>query len=339
MKKITICLYLEFYTFLGGFMYKNIGTGLLSSYQNQQAILKQLGIPYTLTWRDSCDVLQINTPWLWSLVLIRRARRLNKKVIIWAHVTAEDIKGVFWFGNLVSPFMKSYLTYAYGKADIICAPTEYTKRLLIAYGIPAEKIVPMSNGVDTSVFRADAEKRTLGRTQYHLDAPVIGTVGLAIPRKGISSFIEIAKQFPSAQCMWFGKIYSPLMAKPLPKDLPSNCTFTGYVDDIIAAFNAIDIFVFLSHEENEGMAILEAAAVGLPIIVRDIPVYEGWLVDGENCLKAKDDAGFVACVRRIMEDDALKAKLCAGARALAESRSMQAMAARTQSMYENLTAQ
>ncbi len=44
---MRICLYLEFYHFLGGFLYKNIGTGLLSSYRNQKKSLQSLGINFT----------------------------------------------------------------------------------------------------------------------------------------------------------------------------------------------------------------------------------------------------------------------------------------------------
>ena len=87
---MRICLYLEFYHFLNGFLYKEIGTGLLSSYKNQKKSLESLNIEFTEKWDSSCDILQINTPWLRSLWLIKKAKRQGKKIIIWSHVTAED---------------------------------------------------------------------------------------------------------------------------------------------------------------------------------------------------------------------------------------------------------
>ena len=170
---LKICLYLEFYHFWGGFLYKKIGTGFLSSYKNQKKILTGLNIRYVEQWDDSCTILQINTPWLWSLLLIRKARKQNKKVIIWSHVTAEDIQGVFRFGRILSPLAKKYLRYAYGKADVVLAPTEYTKTLLVAYGISASKITVMSNGVDIEKFVGDENISEMMRTRYGFHASVV----------------------------------------------------------------------------------------------------------------------------------------------------------------------
>jgi 1,2-diacylglycerol-3-alpha-glucose alpha-1,2-glucosyltransferase len=126
------------------------------------------------------------------------------------------------------------------------------------------------------------------------------------------------------------------MTESLPKDMPENTQFTGYVPDIIGAFSAIDVFVFLSYEENEGMAILEAASVGLPIIVRDIPVYRGWLQDGENCLKASDDVGFKTCLEKILHDADLRRKLQTNAKILAHKNSLEEIGRRTMNVYKSL---
>jgi len=324
-EKLKICLYLEFYNFWGGILFKNIGTGLLSSYNNQKRSLKSLGIQFNEKWSPDCDILQINTPWLKSLWLMKKAKRLGKKVIVWSHVTAEDAKQVFWFNKYFFPLIKKYLTYAYGLADLVFCPSEYTKSLLVAYGLPPEKLIVQSNGVDSIVFCRDPQKREVCRSQYNCNGLVIGTVGLAIPRKGIDTFLELAKEFPQHQFIWFGKIYSSLMAKPLPKNLPSNVKFTGYVDDICAAFNAIDIFIFPSYEENQGMVLLEAAAVGLPILVRDIPVYNPWLRDGENCLKAKNNEEFKTCIERLINDENLRNRLIEGAKILAQQESIETL--------------
>jgi 1,2-diacylglycerol-3-alpha-glucose alpha-1,2-glucosyltransferase len=336
MKNIKVCLYVEFYHFFGGFLYKNIGTGLLSSYKNQKKMLDGLGINYVEKWDDSCDILQINTPYLKSVYLMKRAKRLGKPVIVWAHVTAEDTKGVFWFIGPFIPLIRRYYAYAYNHADIILCPSEYTRKLLIADGLQSEKVVAQSNGVDIKRFSARAEKREEGRKEYNLTKMTVGTVALAIPRKGIDTFVMLGKHFPEMQFMWFGSIYNAMMAKPLPKNLPTNIRFTGYVKDIFSAFNSLDIFVFLSYEENEGMVVLEAASLGLPILVRDIPVYEGWLVHNENCLKAKSDEEFKETLQKLSEDSELRARLGKNARLMAESRSFDVLSKRFENLYERL---
>jgi len=334
---MKICLYLEFYHFLGGIFYKNIGTGLLSSYENQRRTLKSLGIEFTEKWDDSCDILQINTPWAKSLWLIRKARKQGKKVIIWAHVVAEEVPDVFRFGKLIFPIAKKYLAYAYDKADLVFCPSEYTKSLLMAnYGLQEEKLIVQSNGVDCSSFYPDFEKREKYRKQYKCQNLVIGTVGLVIPRKGVDKFVALAKNHPEQQFIWFGKIYSKLIAKGVPEEVPKNVKFTGYVDDICAAFNAIDIFIFLSSGENQGMVLLEAAAVGLPILVRYLPAYRGWLINNENCLIAENDKDINKYLDLLIKDSALRKRLSQGAKKLAEKEDIKTQNKKLLEIYRKL---
>ena len=333
---MKICLYLEFYHFLGGILFKKIGTGLLSSYRNQIRALKFLNIPYTEKWASDCDILQINTPWIKSLYLMRLARKHGKKIIIWAHVTVEDAMQVFRFMPLVAPVFKKYLTYAYGKGDIIFCPSEYTKTLLLAYGLPTEKLVVLSNGVDTNLYHASEEKRNFMRRQYGIEGLAVGTVGLVLPRKGTDTFVYLAKEFPRNKFFWFGKIYSGLLVKPPPKELPPNVLFSGFVSDVTAALNALDIFIFPSYEENEGMVILEAAAIGLPIVVRDILAYKGWLEHGENCLKAKSNEEFKRYIEMLLEDKNMRLKLGHGAKILAENKSIEALSKKVMDIYAKL---
>jgi|GEM_PF-61427 len=338
---IKIRLYLEFYNFFGGFLYKKIGTGLLSSYKNQKRILECAGIEYEESRSKDFDILQINTPWLRSLYLMKKAKKAGKKIIVWAHISPEDLKGVFRFMAFVHPVVKKYLLYAYNQADLIFCPTEYTKKLLINHGLPKEKLVAMSNGVDLDKYFWDEKKRKVGRKKYlpagkDEKSLIIGTVGLIIPRKGTYTFVKMAKEFPENKFVWIGKKYSSLLVKPLPENLPANCEFTGYVDDILEALNALDIFVFPSYEENEGMAILEAAALGLPILVRDIPVYEDWLTHGVDCLKAKNDEEFKKCLGELIASAELRKKIGQGAIEVARKKSRAVLAEKVVKVYEML---
>ncbi len=336
-KKIKVCLYLEFYHFMGGILFKNIGTGLLSSYKNQRTILKTLGVEFTEKWDDSCDILQINTPWLKSLWLMKKAKRKGKKVIVWSHVSAEDIKGVFRFSGFLSVIAKKYLAYAYNQADIIFAPSEHTKNLLRGYGINTSKVIVMSNGVDVKKFSHNEKKRQEVREKYGLSGVVAGNVGLVIPRKGTHVYLSLAKKFPKISFVWFGKIYSSAMVEALPKKLPVNLNFTGYVDDIVAAFDALDIFMFPEREGNEGMVVLEAASLGLPMLLRDIPTYKGWMIDGQNCLMAKTDEEFEIKLKELIENDDLRKKLGENAKVLAQERSMEALGQKTLEVYKKLS--
>jgi 1,2-diacylglycerol-3-alpha-glucose alpha-1,2-glucosyltransferase len=319
------------------FFNKDTGTGLLSAYNNQKAILKRLEIPFVEKWDDACDILQVNTPWLISLHLIKKVKKQNKKVIIWTHTTAEDFMNAFRFSNLLAPLLRKYLKYVYGLADMLFCPSAYTKSILVGYGLDASKIIVQSNGVDVEKFAKNEEKGKQTIAEYKLHKPVIGCVGLVFPkRKGVDTFLYLAKEFPEYDFVWFGKVFSSFLVQALPKTLPANAKFTGYVNDIVGAYSAIDIFVFPSHEENQGMAILEAASASLPLLVRDIPAYEKDYFDGENCFKAHNDAEFKSRLEMLIKDLDLRKKFSQAARVLAEKHSLSTVAQKTLNDYKTL---
>ena len=104
-------------------------------------------------------------------------------------------------------------------------------------------------------------------------------------------FVNLAKRFPQYKFIWFG--YSPLAAatKPVKKAVHTkldNLTFAGYVEPsmIKAAMNGGDLFLFPTLEETEGIPIIEAIACKCDAIIRDIPIFDGWLEDNKDVYKA-----------------------------------------------------
>lgn len=332
---MKVCVYLEFQNFLGGILFKNLGSGMISSYRNQVAMLDKMGAEVVNKWDDSCDVLITNSPWPKAYWLARRARKKGKKVIVWAHNTAEDTVSVFWMNKYLFPLTKWYLARFYNLGHVILAPSAYTKNLLVNYGINSEKVIVQSNGVDLKQFYADETKRKEARDKFNLNRTTVGTVGLAIPRKGIDTFLYLARKFPEIDFIWYGKIYSGLMVKPEYKNNLPNVKFTGFVPDINAAFNGLDIFIFPSYEENQGMVIMEAAAVGLPVLVRDIPVYRSWLTNNHNCcLAAGNDEEFAGCIQKLASDENLRRQLAKNIKKIAQDNSLEVLEHQFQRIVE-----
>jgi glycosyltransferase involved in cell wall biosynthesis len=332
---MKVCLNAKFYKAFGGD--NKIRGGLIAAIEHQKKILDMLGIPYTDNPHEDWDILVINIPWPASMALARKAKREGKRVIVWAHVSAEDLftsVRIFQFFTFLKPLVWRYLINAFDKGDVILCPSNYTKNVMIKHGLPAEKLVVQTNGIDVNVFYKDEARREKYRTELGVTGTAVGMVGLVLPeRKGVDTFIMLGKTFPHVAFYWFGKIFSTALVAPVANTAP-NVHFTGFVDDILAAFNAIDIFVFPSHEENQGIAILEAAAVGLPILVRNLPAYEGWLVHEQNCLIATSEQEFVTHLKRLLEDAALRERLSAGALALAHEQSLESQAHVMKEIYE-----
>lgn len=100
------------------------------------------------------------------------------------------------------------------------------------------------------------------------------------------------------------------------------------------------MFLFPTHEENEGIALLEAMTAGKAVVVRDIETFS-WLDHDEDCLKvdpaAADDEteAFADAIRRLT-DPTLRERLGSNAAARSESFSLDAIAERYRSLYESV---
>ena len=61
--------------------------------------------------------------------------------------------------------------------------------------------------------------------------------------------------------------------------------------------------MFPTLEETEGIPIIEAMACKTPAIVRDIPIFNEWLIDGKNMYKAKDVDAFEDKIKKILNKE------------------------------------
>jgi len=286
-------------------------SGLGKAILHQINALKDEGITYTLNPKEDYDILHINTYFLKSYFLVKRAKRKGKKIVYHAHSTEEDYKDGFILGKQTSKLFKWWITKCYRMGDILITPTPYSKKILEGYrGLEEKQIYAISNGVDLEYFCQNRKYGEMFRKKYgysKTDKVVIG-IGLYIERKGIVDFVELAKRMPDVKFIWFG--YSPLtfstrkVRKAVHTKL-DNLTFAGYVekDMIRAAMNGCDLYLFPTLEETEGIPIIEAFACKTNAIIRDIPIFEGWLEDGKNVYKARDVLEFEKKIRMFLNGE------------------------------------
>lgn len=230
---------------------------------------------------------------------MKKAKKNGIPVIYHTHTTYEDFKGSVKFSNEIAPLIRFWAKKVYNAADYLISPTEYTKNLIKTKYLNEEKeIRVISNGVNIDKFCKDENLKKKFLDEYKIEKPIIITAGLPFERKGIKDFIKIVEKCPEYEFLWFGSSsIKPMLPKNIQKIIdnpPKNLTFPGYVDKdiLIGAFSAAKAFLFMTYEENEGIVVLEALSAELPLIVRDIPVYEDWLKHNENCLKAKSNDEF-----------------------------------------------
>ena len=61
------------------------------------------------------------------------------------------------------------------------------------------------------------------------------------------------------------------------------------------------MFFFPSYEETEGIVVLEALSSEIPVLLRDIPVYENWLENRKDVYKGKTNEDFSRLIKDILE--------------------------------------
>lgn len=307
--------------------------GIAESVRHQRKMMDTLDIRYTTAPSLDADVLHLNLAGPKSVSYTRRARARGIPVIYHAHVTAADFGNSFRFTNALAKPLKPYLGWAYGLADLLICPSAYNRDLIESYAETPTTVV--SNGVDREKFEGYRTLEADYRERYDLEPPVVFCVGHVLKRKGLRTFVETARQLPAFDFVWFGPLNRPMKGRStrqLIDTAPDNCTFTGYVEDVRGAFAAGDIFFFPTHEENEGIALLEAMSVGKPVVVRDIEAFS-WLENGHDCLKA--DGSFEQAIRRL-RDPGRRARLGEHATRTSDAFTIENMAPKLQAAYEEV---
>ncbi|MEF8855708.1 MAG: glycosyltransferase family 4 protein, partial [Haloarculaceae archaeon] len=312
------------------------------SVRNQRTILDRHGVDYTTSPDLDVDLVHLNNMGPRSILLAKRARRRGIPVVVHAHQTAEDFRESFAFSDLLAKPLRPYLAYAYRHADHLVCPSEHNRHVLESYTDAPKTVI--SNGFDPAKLEGhdDPDLRETYLDRYDLDPPVVFMVGHVIERKGLSAFVETARELPEVDFAWFGflnptggtldRLLRSRKATRLVNESPDNCTFTGYVEDVAGAFAAGDVFFFPTKNENEGMALLEAMACGKPPVVRDIPTFE-WLEDGEDCLKTEAD--FVEVLERVRWTDE-RDRIGENARARSEAFTLEAVGDELGALYDDL---
>lgn len=317
-------------------------SGIGRAFDHQKKALESAGVPYSTNENElDYDILHINTYGLNSQRMVRRAKRADKKVIYHAHSTEEDFRNSFIGSNQVSAIYKKHLVRLYSSADFIITPTLYSKKVIEGYGIE-QPIEAISNGIDLTRFNRNVEKEKQFRDYFQLplDKKVIISVGLYFERKGLVDFVEVARRFPEYTFIWFG--HTPLYTIPkkiraiIQGDHPDNVIFPGYIkgDIIEGAYTNADLFFFPSYEETEGIVVLEALASRQHVLVREIPVYDGWLVPGENAYMGRTNEDFCNQIEQIIEKKAID--LRENGWQTAQGKSIQAIGQQLKSVYEKV---
>ena len=211
--------------------------------------------------------------------------------------------------------------------------------------VPPARVSLIENGIDLRDFAApSAGEVAAAKASLRLDGgPIIGSLGHLHPIKGhadlLDSMVEVRRCFPSAKLLLVGEgpLSALLTARAAASGLADAIVFAGFRRDVATLLATMDVFVLPSHNEGMSHALLEAMALGRPVVATDVGGNGEVVTAGENGLLVppKDPPALAAAVVRLLSDPACAAAMGRHAAAAVSARfSAQRMAAEYADVYE-----
>ena len=195
--------------------------------------------------------------------------------------------------------------------------------------LPQGKMTLIPNGVRIPPAAFDSAGRERLRNEFGLpmNAPVLGTVGRIVAAKGYEYLLEalviVRRAYPDARWIAIGDgdQRADLSDRACVAGLSDAVVWAGRRSDIDDLLCAMDVWVMSSVREGLPVALLEAMAVGRPIVATDVGGIPEAVRDGREGLivPAGDPGALARAIGRLLGDPAEGQRLGRAARARAES--------------------
>jgi glycosyltransferase-like protein len=238
---------------------------------------------------------------------------------------------------------------------VLVVSRTWQQRLADEYGVEADVV---TNGVDLDRVGAEPPVGLRDELRARVGAAdrfLVLTVGGIEPRKGTDHL------FRALSLLRLRSAKSPVLAvigghsfqdhRPyrerviasmadLDLELGRDVALLGTVpeEEMAAWYHAADVFAFPSVNEGFGLAVLEAMAAGLPVVLTALPVFAEYLRFGEDALAVApgDDEGLADALATVAHDDRVRAMLISRGRRLAARYGWDTTARQHIALYDDL---
>lgn len=177
----------------------------------------------------------------------------------------------------------------------LIAVSEAVRRWLIERGVPASEIQTVHNATDFIFLNGSQRNSSLEvRKEFDLppDSNLIGVFAKVAPIKGQDLLIEglpqVLDAHPNTYVLFVGSADTPFArwAKQRSHELEvgGHVLFTGTRTDVARLMQAVDVVASPSRSETFGMAVLEAMALGKPVVATRVGGLPELVRDGETGL-------------------------------------------------------
>jgi 1,2-diacylglycerol 3-alpha-glucosyltransferase len=294
------------------------------------------------------DLIHIHTPFVAHYAGLELGRRLGLPAVETYHTFFEE-----YFHHYV-PLIPRPLTRTFARrftraqcrqVEALVVPSQPMLDQLRAYGVTVRAEV-LPTGIDLGRFRGGDGEGFRRAHGIPLERPVLVHISRVAHEKNIDFIVRslaiVRAAVPDVLLIIAGEGPAvPHLRRLVTRlGLDANVRFVGYLDrdsTLLDCYRAGDAFVFASRTETQGLVLLEALALGVPVVSTAVMGTADVLRDVRGAAVAPDDLeGFAATVVRVLGDHAHRANLAAAAPLDAAAWSAEAMARRLLGLYDEV---
>lgn len=264
-----------------------------------------------------------------GLAAAHYARKNHVPFVSTGHSYPDNYTGQF---KLLRPFkkpadavVKAYLTSYMKNGEFATMPTEMAIHDLV----PQKswrfkvKVRALSNGIDLSEYHPAQPKASICK-KYDIDPekPRVVYVGRVDPEKSINIIIDayakIMKDCPKSEMIIVGDgiARTALEEEVKERGLDDRIRFLGKImpPETVEIYRTGTLFATASETETQGIVLIEAAAVGLPLIAVDAGAVKELCQDKKNGILCRpgDVNGIARAMKKILGSKVLQKKYSAG---------------------------
>ncbi len=198
--------------------------------------------------------------------------------------------------------------------------SENTRQRLIRGGLQPEQVAVLYNGIDVRQWSRHKGTPVL-RKEFGLssDNILVGTVARITYDKDLPTFFEVARrvkeQVPRARFVIVGDGYADELEQARRQvaalGLTDTVFFTGHRSDLLDIYSSFDLFLMTSLTEGLPNTVLEAMAMGVPVVSTDVGGVPELVRDGQDGLLCPvgDAASLATAVCSLLEQPQLRRKM------------------------------
>lgn len=290
------------------------------------------------------DVIHAHHPFLLGDTALRVAMNKNVPIVFTHHTRYEDYTHYVPFSATLREVAMQVATHYANLCDGVIAPSESVARMIRRRGVTTPMTV-IPTGIDVAAFASADGGRFRARMKIPADALVIGHVGRLALEKNLGFLAEavalLLAREPRAHFLVVGD-------GPWREELKEVFARHGVADRLLLAgkrtgrvlreaYRAMDLFVFASKSETQGMVIAEAMASGSPVVALNASGVRDVVRDGGNGLllpASATEAEFAEALGRLCADAGQREAMRGAARETATEFSQERSAGRVLAFYE-----